>query len=121
MESLGLRFCVAPSPTPTAVTETLTPAQIFRKVSPAIAFIQTATSTGSGVLVAGGYLVTNAHVVWPFDAARVVFPDGTAFNGVPVKGWDLLADLAVLGPIDAPAQPVTCSTGRTFRLVLTCT
>ena len=42
-------------------------------------------------------MVTNAHVVWPFDATRVVFPDGTEFGQAPVKGWDLLTDLAVLG------------------------
>jgi len=92
------------------------PAQIFAKVSPAIAFIQTATGSGSGVLIEGGYIVTNAHVVWPFDAARVVFPDGSAFNQVPVKGWDLLVDLAVLGPINAPASPATLRSGENIPI-----
>ena len=110
LNSLNLRFCAAPTP------EKLTSAQIFAKVSPAVAFIQTATGTGSGVLIDGGYIVTNAHVVWPFDAVRVVFPDGSAFNQVPVKGWDLLVDLAVLGPINAPASPATLRSGENIPI-----
>ena len=94
----------------------LTSAQIYSKVSPAIAFIQTETGSGSGVLIEGGYLVTNAHVVWPFDAARVVFPDGTEFDQVAVKSWDLLADLAVLGPIEAPAQPAILLDGENIPI-----
>ena len=111
LNSLNLFFCAAPTP------EKLTSAQIFAKVSPAVAFIQTATGgTGSGVLIDGGYIVTNAHVVWPFDAVRVVFPDGSAFNQVPVKGWDLLVDLAVLGPINAPASPATLRSGENIPI-----
>ena len=116
IDSWELPFCVAPSPTPTAIPETLTTVQIFQKVSPAIAFVNTETRAGSGVLLEGGYLVTNAHVVWPFDAARVVFPDGTEFEQVAVKGWDLLADLAVLGPIDVPAQPMALLDGENIPI-----
>ena len=114
--AIPLQFCAASSPTPTSVPETLTRPQIFENVSPAIAFIQTGNASGSGVLIEEGYLVTNAHVVWPFDAARVVFPDGTEFGQVPVKGWDLLTDLAVLGPIDAPAQPATLLDGENIPI-----
>ncbi len=71
-----------------------------------MAYIETPTSTGSGALTDGGYVVTSAHVVWPFDEARVVFPDGSEFPDAPVKGWDLLADLAVIGPLDHPAEPL---------------
>ena len=116
LDELGLPFCAAPSPTPTSVPETLTRPQVFEKVSPAIAFIQTEIGSGSGVLIEGGYVVTNAHVVWPFDAARVVFPDGTEFGQVPVKGWDLLTDLALLGPIDASAQPATLLVGENIPI-----
>ena len=116
LDELGLPFCTALSLRPTPVPETLTRPQVFAKVSPAIAFIQTGIASGSGVLIEGGYVVTNAHVVWPFDAARVVFPDGTEFGQVPVKGWDLLADLAVLGPIDAPAQPATLLDGESIPI-----
>ena len=74
LEDLALSFCVASATTDSANTVPLTSVQIFEKVSPAIAFVETPTSTGSGVLVDGGYLVTNAHVVWPFNEARVVIP-----------------------------------------------
>ena len=116
LDELGLPFCAVPSLSIALIPETLTRPQIFDKVSPAVAYIQTETGSGSGVLIEGGYVVTNAHVVWPFDAARVVFPDGTEFEQVPVKGWDLLTDLAVLGPIDAPAQPATLLDGESIPI-----
>ena len=114
LDDVDLPFCIA-SQSP-AVPETLTPAQIFAKVSPAIAFVHTEVATGSAVLIEGGYLVTNAHVVWPYHDARVVFPDGTAFDQVPLKGWDLLADLALLGPIDAPVQPLALLDGENIPI-----
>lgn len=101
-----------PTATPTPTPGPLTAAQIFERISPSIAFIQTRTGSGSGVLIDGGYVVTNAHVVWPFNAVRIVFPDGTEFLDVPVHGSDLMADLAVLGPIDAPASPQELANGE---------
>ena len=60
----------------------------------------------------GGYVVTNAHVVWPFDVARLVFPDGSEFLNAPVRGWDLIADLAVLGPVEAQVPPLELVDGE---------
>ena len=54
-------------------------------------------------MIENGYVVTNAEIVWPFETARIVFPDGSEFLEVPVKGFDFISDLAVLGPIDSPA------------------
>ena len=105
-----------PTPEPTTTPGTLTSPQIFDKVSPSIAFIETATGTGSGVLIDGGYVATNAHVVWPYDTARIVFPDGSEFDEVQVKGWDLLADLAVLGPIDAPTDTLALVDGESLPI-----
>ena len=51
-------------------------------------------------------MVTNYHVVWPYEAVWVVFPDGTELENVPVVGWDPMADLAVLGPVDVSARPL---------------
>lgn len=116
LDELGLPFCAALSPLVASIPETPTRPQVFEKISPAIAFIQTEIGSGSGVLIEGGYVVTNAHVVWPFNAARVVFPDGTEFGQVPVKGWDLLTDLALLGPIDASAQPATLLDGENIPI-----
>ena len=87
-------------------------AQIFEKVSPAIAFVEAEIGSGSGVLIDGGYVVTAAHVVWPFDTVRVVFPDGTEFEEVAVRKLDLVADLAVLGPLDVAIEPATMIDGE---------
>ena len=65
-------------------------------------FVETAARRGSGILIENGYVVTNAEIVWPFETARIVFPDGSEFLEVPVKGFDFISDLAVLGPIDSP-------------------
>ena len=106
------------TPTPTqapvavASSQSLTAGEVFARVSPAVAFIETAAGTGSGVLIEGGYVVTNAHVVWPFDSARVVFPDGSEFLEVPLLNWDLLGDLAVLGPVDAGTAPIELVNGE---------
>ena len=109
---LGLSYCAAPSSPSAAVPEKDTAAQILSNISPAVVFVQTETGSGSGLFVEGGYVLTNAHVVWPFHGARVVFPDGTAFDQAPLKGWDLLADLALFGPIDAPVQPLALVDGE---------
>ena len=118
-EELELPFCFATASTAsasTATAEQVSSARIFEMVSPAIAYIHTGISSGSGVLVEGGYVVTNAHVVWPFDAVRVAFPDGTAIRDVPVIGWDLLVDLAVLGPIPVHVEPVPLLDGENIPI-----
>jgi len=92
------------SPAPLAIP--LTPQSIYQRVAPSVAFVDTATGTGSAVLVREGYLLTNGHVVWPFEAVRVVFPDGTAFDEAPVVAYDLIADLAIVGPLDVSLPPV---------------
>lgn len=62
--------------------------------------METPIATGSGVLLADGYLVTNAHVVDPYARADVTFGGGgESFADVPVVGIDAVADVAVLGPI----------------------
>ncbi len=103
-------------PEPTATTEPtaheeLTPAEVYERVSASIAFVETPISTGSGVLIEGGYVVTNYHVVWPYASVWVVFPDGTEAH-VPVVGWDPMADLAVLGPVDVTADPLALVDGE---------
>ena len=102
-DELDLPFCTLSLSS--AAPQTVTSAEIFAKASPAIAFIHTEIATGSAVLIEGGYLVTNAHVVWPFRAARVVFPDGTAFDQVPLKGWDLWPTWPCLVRSTPPCSP----------------
>ena len=90
--------------------------EVYDLVSPSVPFIETPASTGSGILVEGGYVVTNYHVVWPYEAVWVVFPDGTELENVPVVGWDPMADIAVLGPVDVSAQPVVMQDGERATL-----
>lgn len=90
---------------PTAETE-LSSVEVYEQIGPSIALIETQSKKGSGVLIEGGYIVTNHHVVSPYDEAWVVFPDGTELEDVPVLAWDFMADLAVLGPVDVEFSPV---------------
>lgn len=85
-----------PIPTAEATTGPLEPKDIFARVSPSIAFIETPIGTGSGILIDDEWLVSNAHVVWPFEQVRVVFGDGTEFVDAEVHAWDLMADLAAI-------------------------
>lgn len=85
---------------------------MFDLIAPSVAFVESDGGVASGLLIDGGYIATNFHVVWPASAVRVVFPDGTELEEVPVVGWDPLADLAVLGPVDVSAQPLRLVDGE---------
>lgn len=90
---------------------------VYAGLAPWVAFVETPLATGTGVRIDGARLVTNAHVVWPFERARVVFADGREIAAATVIGLDLMADLAVLAVGDdrpppglAPAPMVTDGT-----------
>ena len=107
------RPTATPAPTPTA-TPRPTPApasivgassaDVYRRVAPSVAFVETPIASGSGVLIEGGYVVTNYHVIWPFESVEVTFPD-TYKLYVPVAAWDPMADIAVLGPLEDSLAP----------------
>lgn len=85
------------------------PVQIYNNLAPSVAFIDTPAGTGSGLLTQLGderYVVTNAHVVWPFSHVRVVFPNGEEHLSVPLVADDQLVDLAILGPVESSLPPV---------------
>jgi S1-C subfamily serine protease len=88
-----------PTPTQTPTPGPLSATEVLARVSPAIVFIDTPAGTASGILIEDGYIVTNAHAVWPFRRVRVVFSDGLERLNAPVLGWDLMADVAVIGPL----------------------
>ena len=71
-----------------------------------VALIDTPIASGSAVLLDDGYLVTNAHVIDPFDVVDVTFEGDDTELDVEVVGVDLDADLAVLGPIETDHEPV---------------
>ncbi len=110
----------SPAPTPPPTSHSLSATEIYRKVSPAVAFIQTPLIGhklgASGFLIEGGYVLTCAHVVWPFAAVRVLFPDGTLFEDAPVVGWDYLRDIAVIGPLDTDIPPLNIADGEKLSL-----
>ena len=97
---------ITPTPSSTPTPSPLSPAAIFDLISPSIVFVDTPIGTGSGILIEGGYIVTNAHVVWPFETVRIVTTDGAEFLDTPVLEWDLLGDLAIVGPIETEAAPI---------------
>lgn len=96
----------APTTTTTAAPE-FTTRDLFELVSPSLAFVTTDLGVGSGVLLEGGWVVTNSHVVWPFDEVRIVFPDGTELPRVPVVRSNAYEDLAVVGPVDVEAPQLS--------------
>ena len=85
-----------------------TAAAVYESVAPAVVFVETASGTGSGLLLKSNVILTAAHVVYPYRSARVVFPHGSELLDVPLIGWDLMADVAVLGPVqsEVPAPPI---------------
>jgi serine protease DegQ len=83
-------------PVATGTPPTKSADEIFDRVAPSVAFVATDVGTGSALTLDDRHVVTNAHVVRPYDAARVRFANGTEVTDAPVVGWDLIADLAVL-------------------------
>lgn len=68
-----------------------------------IAFIETLYATGTGVAVHvddQDYVLTNLHVVDPFDSADVTLGGTDDLGRLPVAGVDVAADIALLGPIE---------------------
>ena len=111
----------APTGRASAPTVTASPAdgssaqEVYQIVAPSVAFIvnRDGRRGGSGILIDGGYIITNHHVVQPYRlVARVVFPDGTELWDVPVVGWKPSADLAVLGPVSVPIPPLRLHNGE---------
>ncbi|HEV2767239.1 MAG TPA: serine protease [Acidimicrobiales bacterium] len=90
----------------TGADGTTTPKDLLAAVNDSLAFVETPVAFGSGVLIEGGYVVTNLHVVDPIPEVSVTFHGGSVFEEVPVVGVDALADIAVLGPVESEASPL---------------
>jgi len=80
-------------------------AAVYESVAPAVVFVETPSGTGSGMLLKSNAILTAAHVVYPYRSARVVFSHGSELLDVPLIGWDLMADVAVLGPVQSEVAP----------------
>lgn len=93
-----------------AQESTLTSQQVYELIAPAIPLIETPLSTGSGILIDNRHVLTDAHVVWPYSTASVRFPGSAVITDVPVVGWDLMIDLAILElPAPSSVTPVVVS------------
>lgn len=81
-------------------SETLTPQEVYRQVSPAIVGVRTwldrGMALGSGIVMSEeGYIITNAHVIAGGRTLEVVLPDNSQREALLV-GYDGETDLAVL-------------------------
>lgn len=111
--ALGCAQRAAENPlVPTAACGFEDPADLVACLAPSIAFVTTPIASGSGFVVDGGYVVTNAHVVDPFAEASVQFEDRQRPRTLPVVGVDIEADIAVLGPLREERQALTLTGGR---------
>lgn len=108
----------SPAAAPTSIAGGLSPAEVFALVSPSLAFVETSASSGSGVMLGGGKVLTNAHVIWPYRTARVVFPDGTEVSKAPLVAVDWMADLAIVDVAHATGlpQPARLGDGEDFAV-----
>ena len=88
-----------------AYAQRSTAASVYASVAPAVVFIEAGSGSGSGLLLDSNTILTAAHVLYPHRSARIVFPDGTELLDVPLIVWDLLSDIAVLGPVQLDSPP----------------
>lgn len=89
------------------------PSEIYTKLAPSVAFIETETGTGSGPIVeleGDKYVLTNAHVMWPYTTARIVLSNGDEYGDVPLIQTDTLVDLALLGPLNTSVPALALDT-----------
>lgn len=74
-------------------------------LGPSTGYVETPLGSGSALVLDGGYLLTNAHVVDPFGVVTVTIGE-ESHEDVPVVGVDQFADIAVLGPVETEARAV---------------
>ena len=84
-----------------------TASSVYALVAPAVVFVQAGTGSGSGLLLNSNTILTAAHVLYPHRSARIAFPDGTELLDVPLIAWNLLTDIALLGPVGLDSPPAT--------------
>jgi len=67
-----------------------------------IAYLSTEDVSGTGIVIerdSKRYVLTNAHVIDPYDSADVILA-GETYDAMEVVGVDLVTDIALLGPFD---------------------
>ncbi len=102
---------VSEATTAVSPSQISTAEQVYELVAPSIASITTEIAGGSGVLIDDQTVLTAAHVVWPYRAVRVVFPNGAEMEDAPVIGWDPFGDLAIIDVSGTANLPPPAETG----------
>jgi len=87
--------------------QTFSATEIHDMISPSVAFVQSFSGSGSGLLIDNGNILTAWHVTDPHASVRIVFENGEEHLNVPVRAVDPYRDLAVVGPIDTDIPPFT--------------
>ena len=101
----ALAAMLTPSPTPESgrYDQDRTRAEF----APSLALIGTDDgATGTGFVIEGGYVITNAHVVRSHEFVLIWLPNDETHPHTPVVAIDRVADIAVLGPIETSAPPI---------------
>ncbi|MFN2201233.1 MAG: S1C family serine protease [Caldilineaceae bacterium] len=118
---------IAPLPAPRAGSEAIvvagdamTAGELYDQLAPSMAYVDIGNWYGSGFIVELGgekYVVTNWHVLWPRVKDTVlVFPDGSEYESPALVGWDPLADVALLGPVDIDFPPLSFADSAQTRV-----
>ena len=93
--------------------------RVYDELSPFVALAETEIGAGSAIVVGPELMVTNLHVVWPYNEVSLTFPNGDVFSG-EVVAIDSILDVAVLEVpgLDLEAPPV--DDGARLRVGSTC-
>jgi len=79
----------------------LTNEDVYRTIENSIVYLQAPDdASGSGIVIDGGWILTNAHIVDRHQTVRVGRSDGFDLGMHAVHGIDWVFDLALVGPID---------------------
>ena len=75
--------------------------EVFETIESSVVYVQSPDdlSSGSGIVIDGGWILTNAHVVDRHQTMRIGRSDGADLGLHPVHAVDWVFDLALVGPI----------------------
>lgn len=113
-----LGLCVAIESSSSELRCSDSAAQIFRESGPSIVRVfslaidpfslvkRVRQGVGSGIVIDGGDVITNAHIVYEASEILISLDDGTALPAA-VVGMDEISDLAIIRPVGAtlPVPP----------------
>src|SRR5438477_4207878 len=99
---------------------------IYKALSPSVALVVTDKAFGSGSIIAGGYILTNWHVVGEFKQVGVIYkpegqgsqPSSANMISAQVIRTDRTHDLALLKPVSIPVgiRPINLGDRNDFSV-----